>query len=262
MRKRDRHRLDTMERPNHSPDGLRPMNAASYAGLKRSLDLLISVVLLPPIVLVILVCMAVVKLTSRGPAIYTQTRVGLNGKPFTFYKIRSMRHDCERESGPKWSTTGDDRVTPFGRFLRKSHIDELPQIWNVLKGDMSLVGPRPERPSFVTQLEQAFPDYRRRLEVRPGVTGLAQVQLPPDVDLESVRQKLMLDIHYVENASLWLDIRLVLITGIGLMGVKYGMARKFIRIPVLEEIEADREPVSSSMVAGGGGSSIQPQPVY
>ena len=261
MRRRDRHRLDAVKRPSHSPDGFCPMNAASYAGLKRSADLLVSVVLLPPIVLVIAACMAIVKLTSRGPAIYTQTRVGLDGKPFTFYKIRSMRHDCERDTGPKWSTTGDDRVTAFGRFLRKSHIDELPQIWNVLKGDMSLVGPRPERPSFVTQLEQAFPEYRRRLEVRPGVTGLAQVQLPPDVDLESVRQKLVCDIYYVENMNLWLDFRLLLITGVGLMGIKYGMARKVIRIPVLEQIESENEPVSGIMT-GTGGSSIQPQPVY
>ena len=104
----------------------------------------------------------------------------MEGKVFTIYKIRTMYQDSERHSGPTWCVPGDPRVTPVGRFLRWSHVDELPQLINVLMGEMSLVGPRPERPEFLAQLERALPDYRQRLTVRPGVTGLAQVQQPPD----------------------------------------------------------------------------------
>ena len=105
-------------------------------------------------------------------------RLGKNGRPFRLHKIRTMRHDCEKATGPRWAVPGDPRITPLGRFLRQTHLDELPQLWNVLRGEMSLVGPRPERPEFVPDLEQAIPHYRDRLLVRPGVTGLAQVQLP------------------------------------------------------------------------------------
>ena len=105
------------------------------------------------------------------------------GKVFTIYKIRTMYQDSERHCGPRWCVPGDPRVTPVGRFLRRCHVDELPQLINVLKGEMSLVGPRPERPEFLAQLERALPNYRQRLTVRPGLTGLAQVQQPPDTDL-------------------------------------------------------------------------------
>ena len=150
----------------------------------------------------ILLAMALVKLTSRGPAIYRQVRAGLGGRPFTIYKIRTMAHDCEARTGPVWATADDPRVTPLGRFLRRSHLDELPQLWNVLRGEMSLVGPRPERPEFVAQLQRAIPDYRRRLQVPPGVTGLAQVQLPPDTDLAGVRRKLVYDLYYIRRMEL------------------------------------------------------------
>ena len=132
----------------------------------------------------------VVKLTSRGPAFYTQIRLGQDGRAYAIYKLRTMTHDCEKLSGPQWSKKGDCRVTAVGRLLRRSHLDELPQLWNVLRGEMSLIGPRPERPEFVPRLERSLPHYRARLHVRPGVTGLAQVQLPPDTDLGSVRRKL------------------------------------------------------------------------
>ena len=137
-------------------------------------------ILATPILLLIALA---VKLTSRGPVLYSQTRVGKNGKLFTLYKVRSMAHDCEKTSGVRWSTPGDARITPIGAFLRKTHLDELPQLWNVLSGDMCLVGPRPERPEFTPALERAIPHYRDRLSVRPGVTGLAQVQLPADTDM-------------------------------------------------------------------------------
>ena len=131
--------------------------------------------------------MLLVRLTSRGPGIYKQARVGKDGRKFMMYKIRTMRQDAEAASGPMWTQAHDPRVTFLGRVLRKLHLDELPQLFNVLKGEMSLVGPRPERPEFVRVLAEAIPGYRNRLAVRPGVTGLAQVNLPPDTDIASVR---------------------------------------------------------------------------
>src|SRR5437870_3306711 len=172
-----------------------------------------------------------VKLTSRGPAFYTQTRMGRDGKPYTIYKLRSMAHDCEKDSGPCWSRAGDSRVTPLGRFLRRTHLDELPQLWNVLRGDMSLVGPRPERPEFIPHLEEALPLYRLRRAVRPGVTGLAQVQLPPDTDLESVRRKLAYDLYYVYNNNAWLDLQLLAATAVHVVGLPYSLIGKFLFLP-------------------------------
>ena len=142
------------------------------------------------------------KLTSRGPALYLQLRMGRNGKPFPIYKIRTMHYQCEKKSGAQWSTPGDSRILPLGRWLRRMHIDELPQLWNVIRGDMSLIGPRPERPEFVPQLEQAIAHYGQRLLLRPGVTGLAQVQLPADTDLNSVRTKLAYDLYYLRQRRL------------------------------------------------------------
>jgi lipopolysaccharide/colanic/teichoic acid biosynthesis glycosyltransferase len=181
-----------------------------YWPVKRLLDILAVLVLAIPALIAIALSMLIVRLTSRGPAIYSQVRLGLHGRPFRIFKIRSMYHECERYSGARWSTPGDNRVTPVGRFLRRSHLDELPQLWNILIGDMSLIGPRPERPEFVPTLEAAIPHYRDRLRVRPGVTGLAQVQLPPDTDLHSVRRKLSCDLAYIERLSPWLDFRVLL----------------------------------------------------
>jgi lipopolysaccharide/colanic/teichoic acid biosynthesis glycosyltransferase len=170
-----------------------------------------------------------VKLTSAGPAFYTQTRVGRNGRLFTIYKLRTMMDDCESLTGPRWSMPGDPRVTRFGQLLRSSHLDELPQLFNVLKGDMSLIGPRPERPEFVGELEQALPSYRERLVVRPGITGLAQLLLPPDTELESVRSKLAYDLHYVYHLSCWLDIAILLCTAIRVLGLPASIIRGILR---------------------------------
>ena len=177
--------------------------------------------------------MILVKLTSRGPVIYSQTRLGRYGRPFTIYKFRTMLPDSEATTGPRWSTADDPRITPVGQFLRRMHLDELPQLWNVLRGEMSLVGPRPERPEFVTQLERVIPRYRERLAVRPGVTGLAQVQLPPDSDLNSVRHKLVCDLYYVERLNIWLDLRIVVCTAFGLLGIPHAASRKIFRVPTL-----------------------------
>src|SRR5581483_4669050 len=120
--------------------------------------------------------------------------------------------NCERISGVRWSQRGDPRVMPIGRLLRRLHVDELPQLWNILKGDMSLIGPRPERPEFVPQLEEAIPRYRERLLVLPGVTGLAQIHLGPDTDLASVERKLAFDLYYVQKLGFWTDLRILLAT--------------------------------------------------
>jgi lipopolysaccharide/colanic/teichoic acid biosynthesis glycosyltransferase len=160
-----------------------------------------------------------VKLTSRGPVLYSQVRLGQNGRPFEILKIRTMQHDCERVSGARWSLPGDPRVTPLGRFLRLTHLDELPQLWNILRGEMSLVGPRPERPEFVPALERAIPSYRARLLVRPGITGLAQVQLAADTDLAAVRRKVDYDLHYIRHFSCWLDVRILACTALHISGL-------------------------------------------
>ena len=154
----------------------------------------------------------IVKLTSRGPAIYRQVRVGRGGRHFTMYKFRSMSVNAESKSGAVWAATKDPRTTPVGRILRKLHLDEIPQLFNVLKGEMSLVGPRPERPEFVELLSREIPGYTDRLTVLPGITGLAQINLPPDTDLNSVRRKLILDQMYLHEMGLWMDLRLVACT--------------------------------------------------
>ena len=180
--------------------------------LARTLDVFLAVLLLLATWPMFLVGILLVKLSSPGPVWYSQTRLGRGGKPFQIYKIRTMHHDCERFSGPAWSANGDPRVFRVGRLLRRTHIDELPQLWNILRGDMSLVGPRPERPEFVPQLEKVLPCYRQRLSVQPGLTGLAQVHLPPDSDLESVRRKLAFDLYYIRRRAVWLDVRILAAT--------------------------------------------------
>jgi lipopolysaccharide/colanic/teichoic acid biosynthesis glycosyltransferase len=222
------------------PDDLRMISLVEqhqsswYLHAKALLDVCLAVVLLILFTPLILFAMLLVKLTSRGPAIYSQTRLGLQGKPFTIYKIRTMRHQCESLTGAQWSKPGDSRITSTGKFLRKTHLDELPQLWNVLRGDMSLVGPRPERPEFVPQLEKAIPLYRTRLLVRPGVTGLAQVQLPPDTDLDSVRLKLAYDIHYVRQVNFWLDIRLIVATAGKMFGLSFATMRWLLGFPRMQ----------------------------
>ncbi len=201
-----------------------------YPSVKRVLDFVFALLMSIPALPLILLGVALVKLTSRGPAFYSQIRLGLNGLPFHIYKIRSMVVDSET-NGACWSKPGDPRVTRVGRFLRKTHIDELPQLWNVLRGDMSLVGPRPERPEFVPSLEQAIPHYRERMQVRPGLTGLAQVQLPPDTDLDSVRRKLACDLFYVRHLGLWLDLRLIFVTSFYLLGRSCRWPCKLLCIP-------------------------------
>jgi lipopolysaccharide/colanic/teichoic acid biosynthesis glycosyltransferase len=148
---------------------------------------------------------------SPGPVIYRQERVGLGGKPFTIWKFRSMRNDAER-AGPIWAALGDARVTRIGAFIRKVRIDELPQLVNILRGDMSLVGPRPERPHFVTQLAAQIPLFHERAQVKPGLTGWAQVNYPYGASVEDARAKLSYDLYYIKHRSVLLDLVILLAT--------------------------------------------------
>lgn len=179
---------------------------------KRLMDLIISIVVLigaSPLMAVITI---MIKSTSEGPAIYRQRRVGRKGKVFTMLKFRTMKNDAEAESGPTWAKEDDPRVTKVGMWLRKMRLDELPQFWNVLRGDMSLVGPRPERPYFVEQFHKEIPLYSRRHRVRPGITGWAQVKWKYDASLDDVREKTKYDLFYVENMSLRMDFKILINT--------------------------------------------------
>ncbi|MGQ0764524.1 MAG: sugar transferase [Gemmatimonadota bacterium] len=178
----------------------------------------------------LVVAAVLIKLTSRGPILYSQTRVGmdrrwretlamkerrnddLGGQVYTIFKLRTMKVDAERFSGAVWAQENDPRVTRLGRFLRKYRIDEIPQLWNVIRGDMNIVGPRPERPSIAARLRRDIPDYRFRNRVKPGLTGLAQINQRYDACLEDVRMKVKWDIAYIERQSLWTDIVIMLRT--------------------------------------------------
>lgn len=180
----------------------------SLRRLKRALDMLISLLLLIPATPIMLLTALIVRLESPGPVIYKQDRVGLFEKEFTVYKFRSMRADAEKD-GAVWASAGDARVTRFGRFIRKVRIDELPQIWNILKGDMSFIGPRPERMAFVQKLKETIPYYSLRHTIKPGLTGWAQVCYPYGASEEDARRKLEYDLYYIKNMSLLLDINIV-----------------------------------------------------
>lgn len=197
-----------------------------YVRWQRAVDLALAILLLPVGLVVIGFLVLLVRLTSRGPGIYRQIRVGREGRTFRMYKIRTMRQDAEVGTGAVWAKKDDPRVTLIGRVLRDFHLDEFPQLFNVLKGDMSLIGPRPERPEFVHVLAEKIPGYLNRLAVRPGVTGLAQVNLEPDTDAESVRRKLLLDVEYIRHGSLWMDVRLLLCTFIHMLGISNERSRR------------------------------------
>jgi lipopolysaccharide/colanic/teichoic acid biosynthesis glycosyltransferase len=209
--------------------------------VKVSVDFIGAFVLLLLTAPVMLLAVVAVKLTSRGPVFYTQTRLGRGGRPYKIIKIRTMFDNCEAASGPRWATARDPRVTPVGRLLRRTHIDELPQLLNVLRAEMSLVGPRPERPEFVPELARVIPGYRERLAVRPGVTGLAQVQLPPDTDLGQVRRKLAYDLYYIDNMGVWLDLRILVNTVCHVFGIPFAWSGRMLFVPGGERVESAYE---------------------
>jgi exopolysaccharide biosynthesis polyprenyl glycosylphosphotransferase len=166
----------------------------------------VGIVLASPLVLITALA---VRLSSSGPVLYRQLRVGLDGHPFTVYKFRSMRANAEAATGAVWASRNDPRITPVGRIIRKIRFDELPQLFNVLKGEMSLVGPRPERPEFVKALSERIPYYRQRHYVRPGITGWAQINHKYGDTLEDTVTKLEYDLYYIKNMSLSLDAYIV-----------------------------------------------------
>ncbi len=204
------------------------LSPSAYFRWKAVFDRVLAVFLLVPGLPLIGLLVLLVRLTSRGPGLYCQVRVGRHGRKFKMYKIRTMHHDAESGTGPVWTQTAHDpRITAPGRILRRFHLDEIPQLLNVVKGEMSIVGPRPERPEFVHVLAESIPGYYQRTVVRPGVTGLAQLNLPPDSDLNSVRRKLLLDCEYIHHAGPWLDARIFLCTALRMMKVSEALLLRF-----------------------------------
>lgn len=177
--------------------------------LRRIFAILASAVLLLLVVAIIPLVILAIKLDSRGAVLYRQKRVGLSGRVFYCYKFRTMRQDAEADTGATWATDDDPRITRFGKFLRTSRLDEIPQLWCVLKGDMSFVGPRPERPEFVNMLAKEIPFYGVRNAVRPGVTGWAQVRYKYGNTVEDAKEKLQYDLYYIKNMSLGLDLMIM-----------------------------------------------------
>ena len=177
--------------------------------LKRVIDLIITI----PCLMIFLpfwgIISIMIKLDSSGPVLYKQDRIGENNTTFTIRKFRSMHYDAEKDSGPVWATDEDPRITRIGAWLRRFRLDEIPQLINVIKGEMSIVGPRPERPFFIDKLMQEFPFYYRRHKVRPGITGWSQIKQPYDMDIDDVRKKLKYDFYYIENLSFSLDIKIL-----------------------------------------------------
>ena len=182
------------------------------SAFKRAFDVIASLVLLVLTVPIVIVFAALIKLESKGPAFYRQRRVGLYNEPFDILKLRSMRQDAELHGKAVWAEKDDPRITRIGRFIRKVRIDELPQCWSVLKGEMSFVGPRPERPQFVEDLERELPFYAERHMVKPGITGWAQINYPYGASVEDARHKLEYDLYYAKNYSPFLDVLILLQT--------------------------------------------------
>ncbi|PHS14115.1 MAG: hypothetical protein COA78_06135 [Blastopirellula sp.] len=202
----DNHARYTSE--NYKPN----QKSFKYLKCRFAFDRLAAFILIIVLGPLLLLLGMIVQITSQGPAIYTQTRLGQYGRKFRIFKFRSMSVNAEKSTGAIWAKLKDPRVTIIGRFLRRSHLDELPQLFNVVMGDMTLIGPRPERPEIATTLDNLIESYNDRLLVRPGMTGLAQVSLPADTDLSGVRRKTIMDREYIENAKLFLDIHILFCT--------------------------------------------------
>jgi sugar transferase (PEP-CTERM system associated) len=191
-------------------DGFR--SGAPSRAVKRLLDVAIGLLLVVVTLPLMVVTAAAIRLESRGPVLYRQERTGLHGKTFTVFKFRSMAIDAEAAGKPQWATTRDPRVTRMGAVMRASRIDELPQLFNVLRGEMSMIGPRPERPIFVDELARVIPHYNHRSYVKPGLTGWAQVNFPYGASVDDAREKLAYDLYYVKNRGLLLDLVILLAT--------------------------------------------------
>ena len=206
-------RIDLATMENDGAGAERWLAARTVAdGARRVFDVIVSAALLTATLPLMLVVAALIKLDSPGPAFYRQQRSGLLGRPFMLLKFRSMRADAEACGTPRWAQRRDPRATRVGRFIRQTRIDELPQLLNVLRGDMSMIGPRPERPHFVEELVRAIPCYNVRANVKPGITGWAQVNYPYGASVEDAREKLAYDLYYVKNRGILLDILILCAT--------------------------------------------------
>ena len=188
------------------------LRKAGWLELKYSLDALVAIAMFIICLPVLALCILAIKLTSRGPVFFKQRRVGENGQMFEILKLRTMHTDAEAATGPVWAQTDDPRITRVGRILRRTHLDELPQLINVIKGQMTLVGPRPERPVFVNYFRTRLRQYDKRLSVRPGITGLAQVCYKYDETHEDVRRKLAYDLLYLRKMCMLLDLSIIFLT--------------------------------------------------
>lgn len=245
--------IDHMPIPRAGMYTVQPRQAW-YLPLKALFDFVSGLILLVLLSPVILISAVLVKLTSQGPAFYLQTRVGKDGRLFRMIKLRSMRDDAEAGTGAVWCRSQDDRITPIGLVLRATHIDEFPQLINVVKGDMSLIGPRPERPEFVREFERDIDGYAERLRVRPGITGIAQLRLPPDTDLDSVQQKLEFDLYYVRNLGPLLDAVAMVATAVHFStSLLRWIIPASLRVPEQEQVRAEWErlrngPLSDEML--------------
>lgn len=191
--------------------GFLMLHSSAALRIKRLVDVLTSIILILVSLPLCLLTVLIIKARSRGPILFSQTRIGLEGKPFKLYKFRTMVINAEAE-GAQWANNNDSRIIPFGHFLRKTRIDELPQCWNILKGEMSIIGPRPERPEFTSTLAQEIPYYDLRHVVKPGLTGWAQVSYPYGASIEDALRKLQYDLYYIKNYSLLLDLNILLRT--------------------------------------------------
>ncbi len=218
--------------------------SSEYVSFKGVVDRALAAILLVPGIPIIALLVVSTKLTSRGAGIFRQSRVGREGVEFVLYKIRTMRQDAESESGPVWCKKNDSRVTFLGRIMRKLHLDELPQLLNVLKGDMSLIGPRPERPEFTKILAKEILQYHHRLAVKPGITGLAQINLLPDTVLDDARRKQSLDLEYIKTMGLLLDLRILVCTTLRMFGVRGPSINRLLRVDRIAAIAMEFEDQS------------------
>ena len=203
----------------------------SFARKALAMRVLGGLLLIPASPLIVLLAV-LVRCTSPGPGLLRQVRVGKGGREFVMYKIRTMYQNAEDATGPVWCKQADARITCCGRLLRFLHLDELPQLINIVRGEMDLIGPRPERPEFVSRLVDQIPNYAERLAVLPGVTGLAQINLPPDENIDCVRRKLVLDLEYIDIATPGVDLRILLCTAMRMMGIRHGRAVRWLRFGV------------------------------
>jgi len=227
---------------------------------RRAIRGLALVLLLTAGPLMFVLCI-LIRLTSRGPAIFSQTRTGKDGQPFKVLKLRTMYGDAERVTGPVWCSIGDSRITPLGGALRFLHLDELPQLINVVRGEMDLVGPRPERPEIIESenLMECVPSYADRLRVLPGVTGLAQINLPSDQTIECVHDKVALDLEYINTAGFGLDLRILVCTALRMLGVRHGIAVRLLRLN-RPQTKRMRRAASPLIEACGVESLVQASP--